>query len=227
MDINKIKEAIEKYSPELRIPLKVEEILDAPQSLRFKVKPLKPVLSNGRKGKMLTLNTIKRRAVDDLPVISGVQITGATSSAEGLFLTVRKDKPSFVGYATSDNGELPLFIGNDMNGNAVEIDLAKAPHLLIAGETGSGKSVCVTSIVTQLIERDPEDVRLVLIDPKRVELAQFEYVNHLACPIVTESSEAVGTLQRVYLLMEQRYTQLSEMGKRDVKDTDMPRLVVV
>ena len=105
-----------------------------------------------------------------------------------------------------------------MSGEAVVADLARMPHLLIAGATGSGKSVCINSIIACLLMHNtPEDLRFVIIDPKRVELAAFARIPHLAFSrIVVEVDDVVGTLQAVIHEMESRYRRFAAVGVRNI-----------
>jgi len=105
---------------------------------------------------------------------------------------------------------LPIFLGRDASGAPMIVDLAKMPHLLVAGATGSGKSVCLNSILASfLYTRTPEQVKLILIDPKMVELSQFSNAPHLACPVISDMKRAPGILDWAIVKMEERYKLLS------------------
>jgi S-DNA-T family DNA segregation ATPase FtsK/SpoIIIE len=114
---------------------------------------------------------------------------------------------------------LPIALGAGVSGAPVIADLARMPHLLIAGATGSGKSVCLNAIISGLLMHlSPEQLRFVMIDPKRVELADFADVPHLAFSrIVVEMDEVVGTLQAVINEMESRYRKFAKAGVRNIK----------
>ncbi|MCK4275074.1 MAG: hypothetical protein KAX78_01065, partial [Phycisphaerae bacterium] len=112
---------------------------------------------------------------------------------------------------------LPLYLGKDAGGNAIVADLATMPHMLIAGTTGSGKSVCINSIITAiLMTRRPEEVGLILIDPKMVELAAFENIPHLLCPIVHDARKAEEILEWAAMKMDERYELLKEANVKNI-----------
>ncbi|MFQ5490594.1 MAG: DNA translocase FtsK [Phycisphaerae bacterium] len=112
---------------------------------------------------------------------------------------------------------LPLFIGKDASGSPLIGNLAKMPHLLIAGTTGSGKSVCINSIIMSLLmTQRPDWCKLILVDPKMVEMSQFKEVPHLMCPIVTDLKRAESILEWAVTKMEERYELLSEAGVRNI-----------
>ena len=114
--------------------------------------------------------------------------------------------------------EIPVVLGKDITGEAQLLDLAATPHLLIAGSTGSGKSVCVNSIILSILyKRSPEDVKLILIDPKIVELKLYNDIGHLLAPVITEPKKAFQALQYCLCEMERRYALLDGMGVRDIK----------
>ncbi len=118
--------------------------------------------------------------------------------------------PKFMG--------LPLFIGMDAEGRPIVEDLAKMPHLLIAGTTGSGKSVCINTILASLLlTRSPHDVKLILIDPKMVELQAFAAVPHMMCPVVTDARQATGVLLWAVEKMEGRYELFKSAGVKNIK----------
>ncbi len=113
---------------------------------------------------------------------------------------------------------LPLYLGKDASGGPIVSDLAGMPHMLIAGTTGSGKSVCINAIImSMLMLRTPEEVRLILIDPKMVEMAAFENIPHLLCPIVNDMRRAENILEWAATKMDERYELLKEAGVKNLK----------
>jgi S-DNA-T family DNA segregation ATPase FtsK/SpoIIIE len=113
---------------------------------------------------------------------------------------------------------LPLFLGMDAEGAPVVEDLARMPHLLIAGTTGSGKSVCINSILASLLlTRSPHDVKMILVDPKMVELQTFATVPHLMCPVVTDARTATQVLLWIIEKMEGRYELFKDVGVKNIK----------
>ncbi len=116
-------------------------------------------------------------------------------------------------------GQLPLALGKDLEGRPFVLDLAKMPHLLIAGATGSGKSVCINTIITSLIYRhSPETLRLLMIDPKMVELSMYGDLPHLRHPVVTDPEDAALVLRWAVYEMERRYELLSQNNVRSVAE---------
>ncbi len=112
---------------------------------------------------------------------------------------------------------LALALGRDASGEAVAIDLEKMPHMLIAGSTGSGKSVCINTIITALLfNNSPQDLRLLLVDPKRVELTNYNGIPHLLTETVTEVDKTVSSLKWAVWEMERRYKMFEELGKRNI-----------
>jgi S-DNA-T family DNA segregation ATPase FtsK/SpoIIIE len=113
---------------------------------------------------------------------------------------------------------VPLFLGKDSSGEALVSDLAEMPHLLIAGTTGSGKSVCINSIITGiLLIRRPDEVKLILIDPKMVEMTAFNTIPHLMSPIVTETQRAVQILEWATVKMDERYALFAEARVKNIR----------
>ncbi|MDO4505313.1 MAG: DNA translocase FtsK [Spirochaetales bacterium] len=112
---------------------------------------------------------------------------------------------------------VPVILGKDIQGETQIMDLVKTPHLLIAGSTGAGKSVCVnTMILSILYKRSPSDVKMILIDPKVVELKLYNNIPHLLTPVITESKKAMQALQYCLCEMERRYAVLDSLGCRDI-----------
>lgn len=120
-------------------------------------------------------------------------------------------------FAKGDH-ELPVALGKDITGEAQVIDLTRTPHLLIAGATGAGKSVCVNSLISSLLyRRSPEEVKMILIDPKIVELKFYNDIPHLLTPVITDPKKAFQALQWCLFEMERRYSLLDNMAVRDLR----------
>lgn len=136
---------------------------------------------------------------------------------------------------SSNREPLGFAIGKDIAGDAVVGELNKMPHLLIAGQTGSGKSVMINTLLTSLLYRNsPSDMKLILVDPKQVEMAPYEDIPHLLAPVITKPEECISALKWAVNEMERRYTLLAEEKLRDIKsynqkkkDEGMPYIVIV
>ena len=116
-----------------------------------------------------------------------------------------------------DKMKLPMFLGKDASGEPLISDLTKMPHMLIAGTTGSGKSVCMNTIIMSfLYTKKPNELKLVLVDPKMVEMSQFKDIPHLMCPVVTEMPKAAAILEWAVTKMDERYELLAKAGCRDI-----------
>lgn len=137
----------------------------------------------------------------------------------------------------NNSSSLACALGKDIAGKNVLIDLAKMPHVLIAGATGSGKSVCINTLINSIIYRaTPEEVRLILIDPKVVELSIYNGIPHLLIPVVTDPKKASGALSWAVMEMDHRYKRFAGAGVRDIRgynanlkegEEPMPKIVVI
>jgi DNA segregation ATPase FtsK/SpoIIIE, S-DNA-T family len=132
-------------------------------------------------------------------------------------------------------GPLEIAIGKDISGSPIVADLDKMPHILVAGQTGSGKSVMINTILTSLLYRNsPADLKLILVDPKQVELKPYDEIPHLLTPVITEPEKCISALKWAVAEMERRYRALAEVSKRNIgeyndlkKEEGMPYIVIV
>ncbi|MEP3479151.1 MAG: DNA translocase FtsK 4TM domain-containing protein [Fuerstiella sp.] len=130
-------------------------------------------------------------------------------------VTVRLKELIQASGANVDKFKLPMFFGKDVQGQPLAVDLAKMPHLLIAGRTGTGKSVCLNSLIMSLLmTRTPDDVKMLMIDPKMVELSPYKTLPHLMHPVITDMKKAEAVLSWAVDKMEERYNLLSQVGVR-------------
>ena len=189
-----------------------------PSITKFEVKPdysinLNKITSLQNNLKMeLAAKSIRIEAPVPGKSVVGVEIPNAESSMVSIS-DLMKNVPS----SKADN-KLLFTLGKDVMGQPVYCELNKMPHLLIAGATGSGKSVCVNTIICSLLMRtNPEDVRLVLIDPKMVEFAPYHDIPHLLWPVVTDSTKAKDILERLNVIMDDRYNDFMEASVRNIE----------
>jgi S-DNA-T family DNA segregation ATPase FtsK/SpoIIIE len=158
------------------------------------------------------------RVVAPLPGKHTIGIEVPNSQRE----TVRLKDLILRGGSQISRMHIPLFLGKSSSGEALVSDLASMPHLLIAGTTGSGKSVCINTIITSImLTRRPDEVKMILIDPKMVEMAIFESIPHLMCPTVTETRRAEQILEWATTTMDERYELLSEAKVRNIASYNM------
>ncbi|MCR4741594.1 MAG: DNA translocase FtsK [Treponema sp.] len=143
----------------------------------------------------------------------GIEVPNKHRSIVGFREIIEMDLPEWQKMA------VPVILGKDILGKAQLIDLVKTPHMLIAGATGSGKSVCVNSLILSILyKRSPRDVKMILVDPKVVELKLYNDIPHLLTPVITEPKKALQSLQWCLCEMERRYALLDGMGVRDISN---------
>ncbi len=180
----------------------------------------------------LTLALASQRIRIQAPVPGKHYIGIEVPNVEASLVTLREgmESPAFKNL----NSPLKLMLGENVAGRPVAVDLRDMPHLLIAGTTGSGKSVCINAIICCLLmQRTPEELRLVMIDPKRVELTGYNNIPHLLTPVIVDSEKVIGTLRWISREMDGRYHKFAEVGARNIQDYNktqpvkLPYIVVV
>ena len=156
-----------------------------------------------------------------------IRILAPIPGKQAVGVEVPNLSPSYVALADiydtlpATASPLATWLGKDISGNAVWADLARMPHLLIAGTTGAGKSGCINTILISILLRStPDEVRLILIDPKRIELNYYESIPHLLTPVVSSPKEASAVLQNVVAEMERRYERLSRVRARNLSEAN-------
>ena len=218
------EEALEGMSRLLEIKLKdfnieaeVVAVQPGPVITRFEIQPAPGIkvsrITNLAKDLARSLAVISVRVVEVIPGKTTVGIEIPNEQREMIRFT------EVVGTQMFDQSPSPLTmaLGKDIAGNPVMADLAKMPHLLVAGTTGSGKSVGVNAmLLSMLFKSSPEDVRMILIDPKMLELAVYDGIPHLLTPVVTDMKEAAGALRWGVGEMERRYRLMASMGVRNL-----------
>jgi len=165
-----------------------------------------------------------------IPGSNTVGIELPNNSRENVYLSEIFNNPDFK----KKDVKLPIALGKNISGKPIVGDLASMPHLLIAGTTGSGKSVCINTIILSLLYRHtPEKCKFILIDPKMLELSTYEGIPHLLCPVITEAKKAASVLGWVVKEMESRYRLMTKEGVRNIDGYNakhklpMPYIVVV
>ncbi|MBA3502289.1 MAG: DNA translocase FtsK 4TM domain-containing protein [Myxococcota bacterium] len=161
----------------------------------------------------LALEALRVRIVAPIPGKAAVGIEVPNKTREKVFLKEILADEAFV----KGRAKLPIALGKDIEGGPSVVDLARMPHLLVAGTTGSGKSVAVNAFITSLLYHcSPEDVRMIMVDPKMLELSIYEGVPHLLLPVVTDPKKANLALRWAVEEMDRRYDLLAQMGVRDI-----------
>jgi S-DNA-T family DNA segregation ATPase FtsK/SpoIIIE len=206
---------LEQAFGEFGLNVKVAEIDTGPVVTQFELE-----LEKG-----LRLNKVTALE-DDLAIalrVPSVRVVAPIPGKNTVGVEVPNDKQVMVrlkellqsSRASGDDMRLPLFLGKDVSGRALVVDMAKMPHLLIAGRTGTGKSVCLnTLILSLLMTRTPDEVRMLMIDPKMVELSPYKKIPHLMHPVITDMKKAEAVLAWAVDKMEERYDLLARVGVR-------------
>jgi S-DNA-T family DNA segregation ATPase FtsK/SpoIIIE len=224
---------IEETLMSFNVQARVVEVQQGPAITQFGVDPAPGVAVNRivqrQNDLALRLGAPTLRVLAPVPGRPMVGIEVPNTSVATVKLGDLSSSPSFT------RARLPIGIGMDVAGKPIVADLTRMPHVLVAGATGSGKSVCINSLITSLlIMRTPDEVQFVLIDPKQVELSQYRGLPHLRLPVVTDMEKVVAALRWTVLEMERRYGMFADVGARNIvafndrfPDQRLPYLVIV
>jgi S-DNA-T family DNA segregation ATPase FtsK/SpoIIIE len=227
-ELRRRAEIIEQTLSSFGAPGRVVEVNHGPVITQFGVEP---DYIDGRAGKKIKVKVGKISALsDDMALALAAPTIRVEAPVPGkgyVGIEVPNAEPSIVGLRdVMDTPEfrklkspLRLALGQDVSGHPIVADLTSMPHLLIAGTTGSGKSVCVNGIIcTMLMARRPDELKMIMIDPKRVELTNYNGIPHLMAPVVTELERIVGVLKWVQREMDDRYRRFAMAGARNITD---------
>jgi S-DNA-T family DNA segregation ATPase FtsK/SpoIIIE len=208
---------VELKLKDFRIDAQVVGVYPGPVITRFELQPAPGIkgsqISNLDKDIARGLSVISVRVVDVIPgkSVIGLEIPNANREIVYLSEILRSEKYDGV------KSPIALALGKDIAGRAVVVDLAKMPHLLVAGTTGSGKSVALNAMVLSLLYKaTARDVRMIMIDPKMLELSVYEGIPHLLAPVVTDMKEAANALRWCVAEMERRYKLMAAVGVRNL-----------
>lgn len=226
---------LEHVLSDFGITAKVVNATQGPTVTRYEIEPAPGVkvsrIVNLTDDIALNLAAQHIRMEAPIPGKSAIGIEVPNKTTEAVHLRDVLDCSDFK----DARGGIPVGLGKDIAGKPVITDLAKMPHLLVAGTTGSGKSVCVNTLISSILfSRKPEEVKLLLIDPKMVELSIYNGILHLMAPVVTDMKKAAAVLRWAVREMEARYKAFAASGKRDIKSYNeahpkaaMPLIVLI
>ncbi|WP_354019342.1 DNA translocase FtsK [Fictibacillus halophilus] len=216
--LNEQKHTLQSTLDNFNVNAKVVHMTKGPAVTRFEVQPAPGVkvnkITNLTDDIKLSLAARDIRIEAPIPGKNAIGIEVPNQHSRAVYLREIIEDDVFKDSASS----LTVALGLDISGAPVVTDLQKMPHGLIAGATGSGKSVCINSILVSLLYKaKPEDVRLLLVDPKMVELAPYNHIPHLVTPVITDAKEATAALKWAVEEMERRYEEFAKTGVREIK----------
>jgi len=226
--VRKQSRIIEETLLSLGAPVRVQEINTGPVVTQYGVEPLFITSRTGNTTKVkvskianladdlalaLSARSIRIQAPIPGKGLVGVEVPNEESTVVSLLDVMESDIFSKL------KGRLRLGLGQDVSGQASAADLRSMPHLLIAGATGSGKSVCVNSVIAALLlQNSPDTLRMLMVDPKRVELTQYNGIPHLLSPVIVDVEKVVPALRWVMREMDTRYRRFAQIGARNIDD---------
>ncbi|NOQ64264.1 MAG: cell division protein FtsK [Methyloprofundus sp.] len=216
-ELEDMSRLVEQSLQDFNVIVEVTAVLPGPVITRFELLPAAGVKVSRISGLAKDLaRSLSVPSVRIVEVIAGKSVIGLEiPNQEREMVSFREglESPAFV----KSKAPLSIFLGKDIAGEPVVADLAKMPHLLVAGTTGSGKSVAInTMILSMLYKSTPDDVRMIMIDPKMLELSVYDGIPHLLAPVVTDMKDAANSLRWAVAEMERRYKLMSKVGVRNL-----------
>lgn len=216
-ELEQMSRLLESKLKDFGVIAEVVEVNPGPVITRFELQPAPGVkaskISNLSRDLARSMAVMSVRVVEVIPGKSVVGVEIPNEVRQTVHLSEVLNARPYL----EASSRLTLALGNDIAGNPVVANLAKMPHLLVAGTTGSGKSVGVNAmLLSLLLKATPEEVRLILVDPKMLELSVYEGVPHLLTPVITDMKEAAGGLRWCVAEMERRYRLMAKMGVRNI-----------
>ena len=217
-ELQKIGKEIELQLDNFKVKGKVTGIMTGPVITRFEIEPGPGVkvskFENLADDLALTLRTASVRVIASIPGKSAVGIEIPNRKPQIVFGREILESPKF----TKDPKKIQVVLGKDIMGDSYVTDLTRTPHLLIAGQTGAGKSVCINVLLASILfSKTPDEVRLILVDPKVVELAMYKNIPHLLHPVITSPEVAVQALKWLCIEMDRRYEVLATARVRNIE----------
>ncbi len=218
-EIRRTSELLEQTLADFNVRARIVNIVSGPSLTRYEVQPEPGVrvrtISNLQDDIALHLEADSIRMEAPIPGKAAVGIEVPNKNSNIVRLRELLESHAFEQHPS----KLYCCLGVDVVGKPVYLDVAKMPHLLIAGATGMGKSVCINSLIVSLLYRArPDEVKLILIDPKKVEFADYNGIPHLLVPVVTEPKKAAGTLSWAVMEMERRFSEIQDVGARNLEE---------
>lgn len=234
-DVNGNAQIIHDTFENFNIEVEMEGANVGPRVTQYTLKPPTGV-------KLTKITALENNLALDLAA-HAIRMEAPIPGKRAVGIEVPNVKPAIVGLSSilqsrdwsASKGPLTFAIGKDIGGSPVVVDLAKMPHLLVAGQTGSGKSVMINDILTSMLYRNsPSDLKLILVDPKQVELTPYNDIPHLLTPVINEPEKCISALKWAVAEMERRLRTMAEVGKRNIgeynnlkKEEGMPYIVIV
>ena len=216
-ELEAMSRLLEKKLADFNVEVEVVAVHPGPVITRFEIEPAPGIKASQIQGLSRdlarALSTVSVRVVDNIPgkTVIGLEVPNETRE------TVRLIEGLSARSYEDANTPLALMLGKDISGVPTIADLSKMPHLLIAGTTGAGKSVCINALILSMVYKStPRDVRFIMVDPKMLELSVYDGIPHLLAPVVTDMKEAANALRWCIAEMDRRYRLMAALGVRNV-----------